>query len=117
MNKRKVKLDDLQEGMKVAADVKNLDDMLLIPAGCELTARHIRILQTWGVAEVSIESGEEDTNVNDPLKRLPPEVLERLQGEVASSFQALDLAQPVQAELFRLLVLRRARRAFGGQPS
>lgn len=117
MNKRRVKLDDLQEGMKVAMEVKNMDDMLLIPAGCELTARHIRILQTWGITEVSVESTGEESEAVDPLKQVPPEVLERLTEEVRLACPALDKAQAVQAELFRLLLARKVRRFFSNGPN
>ena len=116
MNKRRVKLDDLQEGMKVAVEVKNMDDMLLIPAGCELTGRHIRILQTWGITEVSVESTGEEAEAVDPLKQVAPEVLERLTVEVQQACPALDMTQPVQAELFRILLARKVRRLFANPP-
>ncbi len=102
----KVKLDAVSEGMVVSADVKNMDDMLLIPAGCELSARHIRILQTWGVSEIQIE-GEEPTSTT--LLRVSPEVLQRLQSELEAIFWDFDAAIPVQNEIFKLALRRRAR--------
>ncbi len=105
----KIKLDALHEGMVVTADVKNLDDMLLIPAGCELTARHIRILQTWGVSEVTVESAGEDEDHTDPLSRLSPEVAARLTSETKATFWNFDESNAIQKELLRLSILRKAR--------
>ncbi len=109
----KIKLDALQEGMVVAADVKNLDDMLLIPSGCELTARHIRILQTWGVPEVMVESGGEDKSHADPLSKLLPEAAARLTSETRAIFWKFDESNSAQKELLRLCILRKARQLHG----
>lgn len=110
---RKVKLDDLQEGMVVAADVKNLDDMLLIPAGSELTARHIRILRTWGIPEVAVETGGEGEENTDPLLKLAPETAAKLESDVRSRFWKLDGTNPAQKELLRLTLRRAARQLLG----
>ena len=110
MNSRKLKLESLKEGMKVSADVRNMDDMLLIPAGCELTPRHIKVLQTWGVEEVSVESSSESEDARGPLEKLPPETLERLRSETLSQFLSPQFTHPIQEELFRILLLRRARK-------
>lgn len=109
----KIKLDALQEGMVVAADVKNLDDMLLIPSGCELTARHIRILQTWGVPEVTVESAGEDKGQADPLAKLSPEAAAKLTSETRAVFWKFDESNPAQKELLRLSILRKARQLLG----
>jgi hypothetical protein len=67
----RIKTESLQEGMVVSCDVKNIDNMLLIPAGCNLTERQINILQAWGVAEIDIQDSKalEDA---DPLAKLAP---------------------------------------------
>jgi hypothetical protein len=104
----KIKLDSLQEGMVVAADVRNMDDMLLLPAGCELSGRHIQILRTWGVAEVMVEATGEAEAAADPLAKLSPEEAARLEAEVRSQFHNYDEANVVQKELLRLMLRRRA---------
>lgn len=103
----KIKLDAVTEGMIVAADVKNMDDMLLIPAGCELTARHINILRTWGISEIQTEGND----APNPLTTIAPEVLRRLQDELSKIFWNYDPNFPAQQEVFRLALLRRARTA------
>lgn len=102
----KIKLDAVIEGMTVAADVKNMDDMLLAPAGCVLTARQIKILRTWGVSEILIE-GEEQSSTT--LMTLAPDVLNRLEDELAKTFWEFDASFPAQKEIFNLALRRRAR--------
>ena len=68
----RVKSEVLQPGMIVARDVKNIDGMLLAPAGCELSERQIGILQAWGVAELEVEAGADMAQAHDPLAQLPP---------------------------------------------
>lgn len=104
----RIKSELLAEGMVVAKDVKNIDDMLLIPAGSALTDRQINILQAWGVAEVEVEtsSGAE----GDPLANLTPEVTARLTAEIKDLFWQPDDANPVYTEIFRLMLQRRAKK-------
>jgi hypothetical protein len=105
----RIKTELLQEKMVVAKDVKNIDQMLLLPAGCELTGRHIGILQAWGVAEIDVESAG---SVNsDPMLLLSPEKLAKLTEEVKATFWKADEADPVFAELFKLVLRRRAKRS------
>jgi hypothetical protein len=106
----RVKTELLQEGMVVVTDVKNMDDMLLIPAGCTLTERQINILQAWGVEEIEVQQAG-DTGNSDPLARLSPEVLARLTAEIKAHFWQPDEANPVFVEIFKLMLQRRARRA------
>ena len=39
-------------------DVKNIDDMLLIPAKTLLSGRQINILKAWGVGEIDVEASD-----------------------------------------------------------
>jgi hypothetical protein len=105
----KVKIDQLKEGMTVKADVKNLDDMLLIPAGCELTPKHIKILNAWGVVEVNVESSDAIEEAPNPVAKLPPEVVAKLEAEIRSRFWKFNENDPLQKETFRLALYRRAR--------
>jgi hypothetical protein len=105
----RVKTELLQAGMLVASDVKNIDNMLLIPAGAELTERHIGILQAWGVTDVEVQAsaGAEDA---DPLAKLPPEVVARLTAEIKGRFWQADESDPVYLEVVKLILQRRAAR-------
>jgi hypothetical protein len=94
--------------MIVARDIKNIDGMLLAPSGCQLSERQINILQAWGVTEVEVEAGEEMARAHDPLAQLPPETLARITTELRGRFWKPDEFGPVPAEIFRLMLLRRA---------
>jgi len=96
-------------GMTVAADVKNLDDMLIIPVGSVLTERHINLLESWGVAEVNVEASKEVEPPADPLSLLPPETLAHLTTETRARFRDFDEADPIQREVLRLVLRRKAR--------
>jgi hypothetical protein len=109
----RIKLDSVVEGMTVAADVKNMDDMLLIPAGCVLTARHINILRTWGISEIQTEGEEQEATT---LITIAPEILARLEAELQKLFWQYDPGSSVQREIFQLALRRRAR-AFLNQGS
>jgi hypothetical protein len=110
----KIKLDAVTEGMTVAADVKNMDDMLLAPAGCILTARHIKILRTWGISEIQIDGEEQGSTT---LMTIAPDVLHRLEDELMKIFWDFDPALPAQQEIFKLALRRRARAFLNQTPS
>lgn len=96
--------------MVVASDVKNLDNMLLVPAGAALAERQINILRAWGVPEVEVELGEDQASSADPLSLWPPEEAARLTAAVRSRFWELEDSNPVQMAIFKLVLDRRARR-------
>ncbi len=102
--------------MVVAADVKNLDHVLLIGAGTALTERQIGILQAWGVSEVEVKSADGMAGAPGALERLPAELAGRLRSEVKSLFWRLDETCPVQAEIFRLALERRAAKCQSAPP-
>ena len=104
---QKLRLENLKEGMITAAEVKNLDDMLLLPAGCQLTSRHIKILRSWGVPEVVVESaGEEADPDRAALANIDPVFAEKIQDRIRSRFREWNADHPFHQELLRLLVVR-----------
>ena len=102
--------------MKVAADVKNIDGMLMVPAGCELTERQITILQAWGVTDVEVEMSAEKVQALDPLAQLPPETLAAITSALRARYWKPDEFGPVPAEIFHLMLLREARRILKPAP-
>jgi hypothetical protein len=99
--------------MVVTGDVRNLDNMLLIPAGCALSERHINILCAWGIAEIQVEACEAAEDSRDLLQELPPGRLEQLTQELAATFWEPVDKGPVQQEVFNLVLRRQAKRALG----
>ena len=104
-----VKVASVREGMVVTADVKNMDNMLLIPAGCVLTEKHIDIFNAWGITEVQVESGGEAEDTGDILQQLPAEALEQLRNELAGVFWDPIDKSAIQAEMFDLVLHRKAK--------
>ena len=105
----RIKTEQLKEGMIVVGDVKNIDDMLLIPAGAKLTSRQIGILQAWGVLEIDVARGDAGDN-SDPVAKLSPEALAKATEKTRALFWKLDDTDPACAEIFRLVLRRRVKR-------
>lgn len=49
-----LRLESLNPGMVLSRDVCDRKGRVLLPAGAELTEKHLRIFQTWGVVEADI---------------------------------------------------------------
>ena len=98
--------------MVVAADVKNIDNMLLIPAGCTLTERQLNILKAWGVDEIEVENCQTAEDA-DPLAKFAPEEVARMADEIKSRFWQPAEAEPVFAEIVKLMLHRHARNIVG----
>jgi len=94
--------------MIVVTDVKNVHDLLLIPAGCALTERQIGILQAWGIDEVEVQNSRAVEEA-DPLARVDPDVLAQLNQQIHERFWDTD-NDPVFTELSRILLQRYARK-------
>ena len=57
---RKISVEDLKAGMKVAQKVENKAGMVLLPEGIELTDAHISRLKKWGIEEIFVEGEPQD---------------------------------------------------------
>jgi hypothetical protein len=101
----RLKIESLRDGMVVISDVRNLHDMLLIPAGAVLSERQIGILQAWGVGDVEVEHSKA-TEETDPIAKLSPETRKRLQQEIRNLFWDPDDSNPFFAEFSNLLLQR-----------
>lgn len=102
----KIKIEQAKEGMVVGSDVKNIDSMLLVPAGCTLTERQISILHSWGVTEFEVVAAEGCDDAN-PMAKLSSEELEQVIAEVSARFWKVDEKNPVFMEIFKLVLHRR----------
>ena len=110
----RIKIDQLKQGMVIAADVNNMDGMLLLPAGCALSERQIDVLHAWGVAEVSVEATDGVDPSADPLAKLTPDAAARLTADVKALFWELDETNPAHQEVFKLVLRRRAKKECPG---
>jgi hypothetical protein len=112
----KVKIASVHEGMVVAADVKNMDSMLLIPAGCALTEKHIDICNAWGITEGQVEAGGGPEDGGDVLQQVPPEVLEKARTGLTDIFWETIAKDTLQADTFDLVLRRKVRHLVEEQP-
>jgi hypothetical protein len=53
----RVGFEYLKPGMKLAGDLLEPGGRLLLPRGTELSERHLRYFQIWGIAEAELEGG------------------------------------------------------------
>jgi len=110
----KVKTEALRDGMVVATEVKNMDNMLLVAAGCVITEKHINIFSAWGISEVDVQACDGAEDAGDILQQLPPEMLKELTAELGTIFwEAIDIS-PVQEEAFKLALRRKAKQVCAG---
>ncbi len=107
-----VAVDDLQAGMMLAEEVRDQQGRLLMPSGTELTDRHLRAFQLWGIIGVRIRAG--DAAAEPAELPLTPEQLAQGEAVVLSRLRADNASHPLMAELIRICTQREARRLAGG---
>jgi hypothetical protein len=65
-----IDIANLQPGMIVNSDVITNLGRLLLPAGTEITGKHLHIFRTWGITEVDIRSiTKQDIAAVDAVQR------------------------------------------------
>ncbi len=106
-----VQIDNLTEGMVLAADTHDRNGRLLLTQGTELTSRHIRMFMTWGIPKVDIldhEAPHVQTTVGEEIQ---PELMQQVESELTRHFRKIDLTHPAMSELFRQCLIRKVRHA------
>lgn len=100
---------ELDTGMKLAADVHNLDGNLLFPAGTELSERQIEALMMWGVESVLIEGGQDDEEGID-LSQFSEGVVEQAQSAINDRYRLTKSSHPAIETIRRISILEAAKR-------
>jgi hypothetical protein len=103
-----VSVDDLEPGMLLAEEVRDQQGRLLMPAGTELTERHLRAFQLWGILSVRIRAA--DAAPDPAAVPLSPEQLAEGEALVLARLRETDPAHPLIVELVRWCAEREARR-------
>jgi hypothetical protein len=103
-----VSVDDLEPGMQLADEVRDQQGRLLMPAGTELTDRHLRAFQLWGILSVRIRAG--DAGADPAEVPLTPGQLAEGEALVRARLRDTDPAHPLIIELVRRCAEREARR-------
>ena len=103
-----VHVDNLETGMVLSEDVKDINSRLLLTKGQKLQSKHIRIFKIWGITEVGVV-GENQNKKNSTGINIDPDKLDRITEETKYLFKHVDLSHPVIKELFRISLLYKSR--------
>lgn len=102
----KIHPDQIEEGMRLAEDVVDINYRLLIPEGERIEKRHIRVLKIWGIQEVEI-AGTDDA-LGDPGS---PDYLDAMMEAEKTGreiFRFVDTRHPAIKEILRLSIEHRS---------
>ena len=88
--------------MRVATPVVDIYGNVLIAETQELTAKHLRLLKTWGIEEVAILDSQEQ--VDTPEDGWDPLLIKNCREEVLPIFKKANLDHPVMAEVFKQVI-------------
>ena len=103
----KVRIKDLKMGMILASHARDPNGRLLLPAGEEITDKHIRTLKAWGIAEVDIESNKDEVSEGRPSAKNREPVPTQVMEEVDELFRYTNKQHPAIKELIELCKLRK----------
>jgi hypothetical protein len=95
-------INDLEEGMVLAEDVKNRHGNILLPQGRPLTGKDILILKTWGITETDVEGVDRDKVESKEMESLPPSVIAAIERELTELFTEIT-DNPVMEEIYRIV--------------
>ena len=93
----KIKVKELQIGMTLTADVCDPNGRFLLGVGCELSEKHLKALNAWGV--ISVEVSDDDMPEEQRGVEISPEIYNAIEAQVKSRFQHNDLNLPFVNEL------------------
>jgi HD-like signal output (HDOD) protein len=94
-----VAVDNLEQGMIIGEDVRDINTRLLLSKGQKIDPKHIRVLKIWGVTEVNIVGAQLDRPLNVPPA--DPEKERRVKHILDTVFKQLNLENPIINELYR----------------
>lgn len=100
-----IAVDRATAGMVLHVNVVDLRGRLLIPAGKELSDKHVAALPMWGVTHIEIEGPAPEVV---PELLVDPEMLARAESEVTKRFANAGPDHPFLIELRRICVERSA---------
>ncbi len=109
----KLRLDQLQPGMKLALDVVNFSGQVLLYKGNPLQSKDIKNFKAWGILEVAVEDSSVDSAAPLENSKIDAKLLAEAQSEVSTLFRYSNLSHPVISELMRLSALNRLKQKPG----
>lgn len=102
------RLDQLEIGMVLDADLKDDQGRLLLPKGATLSLQHLRMMRQWRVKVVQVEGGENPVTRwrSVSLAGLDPEVHIRNEKRLADLFAFNDRSADFNSAWFYFLLDR-----------
>ena len=98
-----VNINKIKDGMIPAKDITDQSGRLIMASGNEITRKHIKIFQAWGITEITIKEDEaESVNTSESV-----ETPEQIESEISELFQHTDQNHPVVNELMELCRMRK----------
>jgi len=94
-------INDLKEGMTLAADVKNKHGNIMIKQGMTLTEKHIMLLKAWGIPDADVEGTDRDQLHQEEMKTVSPEVIAVIEKELSDFFPPLE-GNEIMSEIYRI---------------
>lgn len=103
---RRVACSDVKAGDVVAESVVDSAGKVIIGAGTELTARHVRGMLMWGIREVCVAGDPDEIEDVFSLENYTPAQLARAGAAAENLFLLCDRESPVMSDLFDICVER-----------
>ena len=104
-------VDDLTPGMILGENVHDGQGRLLMPVDTELTERHLRAFQLWGIMAVRVRGAAGEA---PGVTEISPETVAAAREQVLPRFAHNDVHHPLIAVLVEACIQREARRMAGG---
>ncbi|MBF0445369.1 MAG: hypothetical protein HQL68_07245 [Magnetococcales bacterium] len=95
---------DVDPGMVLASDALDENGRMLLAAGKEITAKHLKIFRTWGVPEVDIKEDSSSASAGDANVASQSDSDDKVLLKAKEYFCQNDLKNPVIKELFNFCV-------------
>ncbi len=107
----KVRIKDLKAGMVLASHARDSNGRLLLPAGEEVSDKHIHTLMAWGISEVDvevdIESKKEEVSKDRTSAQNAETLPTQMKEEVDELFRYSNRENSVIKELVELCIMRK----------
>jgi hypothetical protein len=102
----KIRSKQVMPGMVLSSDVYDTSGRLLIKKGAVVDEKHLKVLSTWGVAEVEVES---DDDVDDAVvTEIPQEFIEQASKQLRANLVHNDMEHELIKEVFDIAVCQLA---------
>lgn len=110
---RKIRLEQLRPGMRLAQDVVNFSGQVLLYKGNPLQPKDIKNFKAWGVLEIAVESSSLNSSNSLDNNRVDAKLLMEAQNEISNLFRHSNLSHSVVSELMRLSTLNKLKQKPG----